>query len=124
MPSPTPATHVAYTAHINPPDASPVLNIAQVWTALEQKVTHAEWFVGGALKSTDVLSVGTDEHGHRVTTREVVFVEGDKRIKEVCTEYPKMKIDFTQPCGGLVSNIVSQGSNGPEDLYLTYTYVV
>lgn len=77
--------------------------------------------MGGALKSTDVLSVDFDEHGHRVTTREVVAVEGDKRIKEVCTEYPKMRIEFAQPEGGLVSNIVSNGGGGPEDLYMTYT---
>lgn len=121
MSNTTPATYNAFTAPINPPDASPVLNMDQIWAALEQKVPHAEWFVGGALKSTDVISVDKDEHGHRVTTREVVFVEGDKRIREVCTEYPGLKIDFKQPCGGLVSNIVSRGDKGPDDLYLTYT---
>jgi hypothetical protein len=123
MSQPTPATYNAFTAPINPPGATPVLNIDQIWAALELKVPHAEWFVGGALKSTDVISVDTNKHGQRVTTREVVFVEGDKRVREVCTEYPGLKIDFEQPGGGLVTNVVSSGENGPEDLYLTYTYV-
>jgi hypothetical protein len=121
MAKPTPAINVAYTAHINPPGASPVLTISQVWNALTEKVRHAEWFVAGALKSTDVLSEHTDEQGHKVTTREVIFVEGEKRIKEDCTEYPMLKVDFTQPCGGLVCNIISEGPGGPEDLCLTYT---
>jgi hypothetical protein len=121
MTKPTPATNVAYTTHVNPPGASPKLTITQVWKALEEKVRHAEWFVSGALKSTDVLSVDTDEQGHKVTTREVVLVEGDRRIREVCTEYPMLKVEFTQPCGGLVCNIVSEGPSGPEDLCMTYT---
>lgn len=121
MSKPTPASNVAYTAPINPSGAEPVLTIDQVWKALELKVPHAEWFVAGALKSTDVISVDSDEHGRRVTTREVVFVEDGKRIREVCTEYPKMKIDFTQPGGGLVTNVVSNGGGGPDDLYMTYT---
>ncbi|KIW05600.1 hypothetical protein, variant [Verruconis gallopava] len=122
MTKPVPATHNAYTAHINPAGASPILTMDQVWAALEQKVQHAEWFVAGALKSTDVLSVETDDQGHRVTTREVVFVEDNRRIREVCTEYPKLKVEFKQPCGGLVCNIVSQGPGGPEDLCMTYTF--
>jgi hypothetical protein len=121
MSQPIPQTNVAFTSPINPSGASPVLTIDQIWTALELKVQHAEWFVAGALKSTDVLSVDKDKYGNRVTTREVVFVEGDKRVKEVCTEYPKQKIDFDQLDGGLVSNIVSHGAGGAEDLYMTYT---
>lgn len=121
MAKPTPSTQIAYTVQINPPGATPTLTIDQVWKALEIKVQHAEWFVAGALKSTDVLSVETNEQGHRVTTREVVFVDGGKRIREVCTEYPMMKVEYTQPCGGLVCNIVSQGSGGEEDLLMTYT---
>jgi hypothetical protein len=121
MTKPTPTVHAAYTAHINPLDATPKLSIDQVWTALEQKIQHAEWFVAGTLKSTDVLSVDTDDQGHRVTTREVVFIEGERRIKEICTEYPKLKVEFGQPCGGLVCNIVAEGPGGPTDLWMTYT---
>jgi len=113
-------TRAAFTAPINPPGATPEVSLSQVWQALEQKVKYAERFVGGAITNTDVLSTDTNEHGQRVTTREVVFKEGGRRIKEVCTEIPMTKVEFAQPNGGLVCNIVSSGAEG--ELYMTYTF--
>jgi len=84
MPAP-PAAYIAFSAPINPPDVSPVLTKAQITACLHRKIRHAEEFVAGAIKSTDVLSESTDEHGREVVTREVVFAEGDRRVKEVCT---------------------------------------
>ncbi|KAK0653109.1 hypothetical protein B0T16DRAFT_407440 [Cercophora newfieldiana] len=37
--------NLGYTAPINPPGASPVLNPTQVWAGLQRKVRHAEEFV-------------------------------------------------------------------------------
>lgn len=116
----TPTTNTAFTAALNPPGANPILTLPQIWTALEQKVRYAERFVGGAISSTDVLSVTTNSHGQRVTTREIIFKEDNRRIKEVCTEFPNMKVEFAQPNGGLVCNVVSEGAEG--ELYMTYTF--
>lgn len=91
----TPAAYMAFSAPINPPGASPELTLAQVWAGLQRKVRHAEEFVGGAIKSTDVISVDKDNHGREVITREVVFVEGERRVKEICTFYEPMKVEVS-----------------------------
>lgn len=72
-----------------------MLTLPQIWAGLQRKVRHAEEFVGGAIKSTDVISVGKDSHGREVITREVVFSEGDRRVKEVCTLYEPMKVEVS-----------------------------
>lgn len=91
----TPAAYIAFTAPINPSESSPVLSKEQIWACLHRKVRNAEEFVGGAIKSTEVLSESKDEHGRLVITREVVFAEGDRRVKEVCTFYEGVKVDVS-----------------------------
>jgi len=91
----TPAAYIAFSAPINPSGASPVLTKQQVYACLEHKVRHAEDFVPGAIKSTKVLDESTDEHDRPVITREVVFIEGDRRVKEVCTNYGGVKHDVS-----------------------------
>jgi len=91
--SETPAAYIAFTAPVNPAGAEPVLTRAQIWQGLHRKVEHAEEFVGGAIKSTDVISHSKDDHGREVITREVVFTDGDRRVKEVCTLYEDMKVE-------------------------------
>lgn len=120
----TPANHVACTAPINPSGITPVLTLPQIWTALQHKIVAAEKFVGGAILSTDVLSKSTDSLGHAVTEREIVFHEGSRRVRETCTEFPQMKIEFRQPDGSTIMNIVSEGAKGAEqdDLWMTYTF--
>lgn len=93
--SETPAAYIAFTAPVNPAGVEPVLTRAQIWQGLHRKVRHAEEFVGGAIKSTDVISESKDDHGREVVTREVVFSEGDRRVKEVCTFYPDMKVEVS-----------------------------
>ena len=76
--------HTAYTAPINPGNASPVLTSAQVWLGLQRKIRHAEEFVP-VIESCKVIS---DENG--VVNREVVFKEGAvpmTRAKEVVRSY-------------------------------------
>lgn len=92
--SATPAAYIAFTAPINPAGAS-TLSREQIWAGLQRKVRHAEEFVGGAIKSTDVISESKDEHGREVITREVVFREGDRRVKEVCTLFEPMKVEVS-----------------------------
>ncbi|KAK5072244.1 hypothetical protein LTR70_010531 [Exophiala xenobiotica] len=118
--SATPAAYIAFSAPINPSGASPVLTKAQIYACLHRKVRHAEEFVAGAIKATDVLSESTDEHGREVVTREVVFAEGDRRVKEVCTSFGGVKTEFIQPDRSKILNIVSDSADG--QLYLTYQF--
>jgi hypothetical protein len=60
----------AYTAPINPPSASPVLTLPQVWAGLQRKIRFAHEFVP-VIESCEVLS---DEDG--VVTRVVKFKKG------------------------------------------------
>lgn len=92
----TPAAYIAFTAPINPPGATPVLTIDQVWEGLGRKVRNASEFVGGAIRSTTVISENKDEHGRDVITRDVIFEEGSRKAREVCTFFPKMKVEVSK----------------------------
>ncbi|KIW96697.1 uncharacterized protein Z519_02088 [Cladophialophora bantiana CBS 173.52] len=119
----TPSNNIAYTAPINPPSASPKLTLPQIWQGLELKIRAGQDFVGGALLSTDVISESKDDQGRPVTVREVVFRDGNRRVRETCVAYKAMKVEFHQPDGSKVQNIVSQGQGAEgEDLYMTYTF--
>ena len=89
----TPAAYLAYTAPINPSGATPVLTIEQVWAGLQRKVRHAQEFVPKAINATDVITEDTDEHGRERVTRDVVFVEGERKAREVCTFFEPMKVE-------------------------------
>lgn len=116
----TPANYVAYTAPINPPSAETKLTLEHVWALLRRKIIRAEDFVGGAILATEVVSESRDDHGRPVTTRVVTFREGDRRVQEVVTTFYPMKVEFRQPDGSQVCNIISKGSEG--ELYMTYTF--
>lgn len=90
-----PAAYLAYTAPINPPNASPVVTKDQVWAALHRKTRYAQEFVPNAIKATEVVSETKDEHGRDVVTRDVIFVEGDRKAREVCTYFPQMKVEVS-----------------------------
>ena len=94
--SPTPAAYIAWTSPINPTGSTP-LTVAQIWAGLHRKVRHAEEFVPAAIKSTDVISESVDEHGREVVTRDVVFIEGGRKAREICTFYPRMKVEVCTP---------------------------
>ncbi|CAL3964095.1 unnamed protein product [Diplocarpon coronariae] len=113
--------NVAFTAMLNPPGALPILTRAQVWAMLQLKIRSAETFVPKAIKSTTVLSKTTDAaSGNEVTVREVTFCENHKVVKEVVTAYEDIRVEFEQPDGSHVSNVVSEGAEG--ELYLTYVF--
>ncbi|KAK2604927.1 hypothetical protein N8I77_007817 [Diaporthe amygdali] len=114
------ANYVAYTAPINPASSEPKLSQKHIWALLRRKIRRAEDFVGGAILNTEVVSESKDAHGRPVTTRMVTFREGNRRVEEVVTTFYPIKVEFKQPNGSHIGNIVSRG---PEDeLYLTYTF--
>lgn len=115
-----PANYVAYTAPINPPSAEPKLTEAQIWALLRRKIRRAEDFVGGAILETEVVSETKDTQGRPVTTRMVTFREGNRRVEEVVTTFYPVKVEFKQPNGSHIANIVSRGPG--DELYLTYTF--
>ena len=120
---PVAANYVAFTAPINPVNASPVLTRSQIWAGLEIKIGSGETFVGGAIESTTVLKKYTTEKTNLpVTEREVLFRADQRRVHETCIAYEPMKVEFHQPDGSRVMNVVSQGAGGETDLYMTYTF--
>ncbi|SPO01489.1 uncharacterized protein DNG_04162 [Cephalotrichum gorgonifer] len=115
------ANHVAYTAPINPPGASPVLTYEHIGKLLRRKVHRAEEFVGGAITSTRVLSTDTTTAtGRPITVREVTFAEGNRKVTEECVAYPPMKEEFHMDSGNIVQNIISEGKDG--ELFMTFTF--
>jgi hypothetical protein len=60
----------AFTALINPPNASPVLTVPQIWAGLQRKIRFAHEFVP-VIESCEVISDEND-----VVTRVVKFKKG------------------------------------------------
>ncbi|TKA81850.1 hypothetical protein B0A49_01080 [Cryomyces minteri] len=105
--------NLAYTAPINPTSASPVLTSPQLWAGLQRKIRHAQEFVP-AIVSCTVLDEQKEDNGSVTVTREVQFKEGYG---------PKEPVDFHQPDGSTISNIISDGPSGqPSDFSMTYTF--
>ncbi|KAF4762570.1 hypothetical protein HAV15_007252 [Penicillium sp. str.  len=95
--------NIAFTAPINPPGATPVVTPEQIWNGLLLKIRSAETFVPGAIQSTKVVSESVDPStGNPVTVREPT------------------RVDFEQPGGSKISNVISQGAGG--ELYMTYIF--
>ncbi|KAF3057022.1 hypothetical protein GL218_06095 [Daldinia childiae] len=117
--------NLAYTAPINPSGTSPTLTIPQIWAGLERKVRRAQDFVP-IIEECNVLS--EEETGNLTVIREVRFTAGQepdsgsggRLVKEVCTHYPPCRVDFGQPDGSSISNIVSEGPDG--ELLMTYAF--
>ncbi|KAK0109890.1 hypothetical protein ONS95_002561 [Cadophora gregata] len=112
--------NIAFTSPINPPGASPILTRPQIWAMLQLKIRSAQTFVPAAIQSTTVISTTTNEtSGNEVTTREVTFLQDQRKVKEIVTAYADTRVEFEQPDGSHVSNIVSEGADG---LYMTYVF--
>lgn len=111
--------NVAFTAPINPPGTTP-LSRSQVWAGLLLKIRSAETFVAAAIESTDVISESADASGNPVTTREVLFRESQKKVKEVVTAFEPCRVEFQQPDGSRVTNVISEGAGG--ELFMTYIF--
>ncbi|KAK3989050.1 hypothetical protein QBC44DRAFT_94988 [Cladorrhinum sp. PSN332] len=121
-----PTINLGYTAPINPPSAEPVLTLPQIWAGLQRKVRHAEQFVP-LIKSCAVESETQSEAGNTVITRVVDFgnnlglqQKDGKLVREVCTLYPPVRVDFLQEDGTKIGNYVSEGQDG--GLWMTYVF--
>ncbi|KAJ9642489.1 hypothetical protein H2201_008352 [Coniosporium apollinis] len=117
--------HLAYTAPINPSDASPTLTVPQVWAGMERKAKNAHEFVP-AITECVVEKEEVNEKGHVVVTRVVKFKEGmgpPGDVREVCVHFKPAKVDYHQENGSLITNIISNGPSGkPEDMYMTFAF--
>ncbi|EED22790.1 conserved hypothetical protein [Talaromyces stipitatus ATCC 10500] len=117
----SPTNNIAFTTPINPPGVSPVLKKEQVWAGLLLKIRCAEKFIPNAIESTTVISESKDPStGNIVTVREVVFREQQRKVKETVTAYKDARVDFVQPDGTFIGNIISEGASG--ELYMTYVF--
>lgn len=113
--------NIAFTAPINPPGATPVVTPEQIWNGLLLKIRSAETFVPGAIQSSKVISDSVDPStGNPVTVREILFRETQKTVQETVTAFKPTRVDFEQPDGSKVSNVISQGAGG--ELYMTYIF--
>lgn len=113
------ANNIAFTAPINPPGAPP-LSANQVWIGLLLKIRSAETFVPQAIQHTKVLGETMDDTGNAVVTREVLFRETQTKVTEVVTAFEKSRVEFVQPNGSKVTNVISEGADG--ELYMTYIF--
>jgi hypothetical protein len=96
--------NLAYTSSINAGKPAPQLTVPQIWAGLQRKVRAGHEFVP-AIASTDVIEERVDgEKGVPVVVREVVFKEGNKRVREECFEYEMTKVSFLWEgwCAGTV----------------------
>lgn len=113
--------NIAFTAPINPSGALPVLTRDQVWAGLLIKIQSAETFVPAAILSTTTLSESTDPTtGNSVTERDVVFREGQRKVRETVTAFAPSRVVFQQTDGSTIQNVVSEGAEG--ELYMTYAF--
>lgn len=112
--------NIAFTAPINPAGTTKILTKAQVWAGLLLKIRSAETFIAKAIESTTILSESIDSEGNPVTEREVVFRADQRKIKETVTVYEDSRVDFVQPDGSKIFNVLSEGAEG--ELYLTYAF--
>jgi len=87
--------NLAYTSPINASKPAPTLTVPQLWAGLQHKIRSAQSFVP-AIISTDVIEERTDaKKGVPVVVREVVFKEGNRRVREECWEYKPCKVGFS-----------------------------
>jgi len=114
------ANHIAFTAPINPPGATPILTRTQIWACLQRKIVAAQEFVGGAIASTDVVEEYMDDQsGNPVVVRDIIFHDGERRLRETCVSYEPTKVEFTSN-GSVVMNVVSEDAEG--GLLMTYVF--
>ncbi|CVL09001.1 uncharacterized protein FPRO_15384 [Fusarium proliferatum ET1] len=115
--------NLAYSVPINPSGVSPILSEAQVWNGLKRKVRKANEFVAPILEC-NVLSEEEVEAGTKVI-RQVTFDKeargkDDTVVEEIVYEFAPTRVDFYQPDGSRIFNLISVD---PEDnLILTFAF--
>lgn len=115
------SNNIAFTAPINLPGLDVVLTPQQIWNGLLLKIRSAETFVPAAIQSTTVISESTDPStGNPVTVRQVLFRETQKTVQETVTAFEATRVEFAQPDGSKISNVISAGAD--DELYMTYIF--
>ncbi|RFU26357.1 hypothetical protein B7463_g9987, partial [Scytalidium lignicola] len=87
----------------NPPGAALLLTRSQIWAGLLLKICSGETFVPNVIASATVVSEVKDDSDNLLTTRDVTFIESQRKVRAVVT-----------------ANIVSEGADG--ELYMTYFF--
>ncbi|KAF6217767.1 hypothetical protein HO133_006594 [Letharia lupina] len=108
------------TYPINPPNASPVLTLAEFWEVMQVKCRKPELFVA-PISACEVLEE-TDKFMKRtVTFREGMGPPGGKVVEDMDIRAP-WKVDFRNlDTGAFINNTISQGKD-ETDLYLTFYF--
>ena len=115
---------LAYTEPINPAGSSPVLTWSQVWAGFQRKLKNGHEFVP-SIQSCEIVSEDSTEN---TVTRDVIFKAGQgpkgggATVKEFCKSYEPVRVDFRQEDGSSITNLISSGSGGAEDLYMTFAF--
>jgi hypothetical protein len=74
-----------------------------------------------AIQATTVISESIDpSSGNAVTVREITFREDQRKVEETVTAYNDCKVEFVQPDGSTISNVISEGADG--ELYMAYIF--
>ncbi|OCK77597.1 DUF1857-domain-containing protein [Lepidopterella palustris CBS 459.81] len=112
--------YLAYSAPINPPNATPVLTVPQVWQGLQRKIRFAQEFVS-AIVNCEVL-----EDKDNVVTRKVEFKPGmgpARFAREVVKSFEPAWVEFIQDDGSIIRNLISAGPDGTDQsLSMTYMF--
>ncbi|KAM0799765.1 hypothetical protein BDR22DRAFT_806865 [Usnea florida] len=108
------------TSPVNPPNASPVLTLAQVWEVMQIKARKPQLFVA-PISACEVLEENESFLKRVATFTEGMGPPGGKITEDVDLRAP-WKVDFRNlDSGGFISNLISQGKD-ETDLYLTYYF--
>ncbi|KAK7532326.1 uncharacterized protein J3D65DRAFT_636467 [Phyllosticta citribraziliensis] len=116
-PSSTPSSNGTPMSSSPPSPSFPRLSHAHLWAGLQRKVRRAQDFVPAIV----ACEVEREEQGGRVVERWVRFKEG-REVRERCVAVGGWKVDFQQPDGSTITNLISTGAGGQDDLYLTYIF--
>ncbi|MCJ1394673.1 hypothetical protein MMC18_007553 [Xylographa bjoerkii] len=120
-----PQVLAAITLPINPPSSSPILTIPQIWAGLIVKCKGPQHFVA-AMSDCRVTSESATQIVRVITVGKdgMMGSPPGTELRERIELAEPMKADFHMDNGTLISNIVSVGGQGPDDLYMTFTFDV
>ncbi|MCJ1385617.1 hypothetical protein MMC17_008740 [Xylographa soralifera] len=117
-----PKVLAAVTLPINPPSSSPVLTIPQIWAGLLIKCKEPQHFVA-AMSDCRVTSETADQIVRVITAREDSMMgPAGSEMRERIELTKPTQADFYMDNGTHISNIVSVGPEGTEELYMTFTF--
>ncbi|KAF2170996.1 hypothetical protein M409DRAFT_63992 [Zasmidium cellare ATCC 36951] len=84
---------------------------------IPRKIRNAQEFVPVAIEATEVL----EDNGVDEVVR-VAHFKGGLKVREFFRSYWPVRVDFWQPNGAVFTNTISDGPNGENDFWMTYTF--